>query len=122
MYRSHYQDLKVWQKSMDLVIEVYSLIKLLPKEELYGLSNQMKRAAVSIPSNIAEGQQRGSKRDFAKFLTIARGSNAELQTQLMICERLDYLYSDQTEKALALTHEVGKMLTALILHLTVDNC
>ena len=122
MYRSRYQDLKVWQKSMDLVMEVYSLTKLLPKEELYGLSNQMRRAAVSIPSNIAEGQQRASKRDFAKFLTIARGSNAELQTQLMICERLDYLYSDQTEKALTLTHEVSKMLTALILHLTVDNC
>ncbi|MBQ1838522.1 MAG: four helix bundle protein, partial [Ruminococcus sp.] len=58
MYCSRYQDLKVWQKSMDLVLEVYSLVKLLPKEELYGLSNQMKRAAVSIPSNIAEGQQR----------------------------------------------------------------
>ena len=122
MYCSRYQDLKVWQKSMDLVMEVYSLTKLLPKEELYGLSNQMKRAAVSIPSNIAEGQQRGSKRDFAKFLIIARGSNAELQTQLMICERLDYLYCEQTEKAMALTHEISKMLSALILHLAVDNC
>ena len=121
MYRSRYQDLKVWQKSMDLVMEVYALTKLLPKEELYGLSNQMKRAVVSIPSNIAEGQQRGTKRDFAKFLIIARGSNAELQTQLIICERLDYLHSGQTEKAITLTHEISKMLSALILHLAVDN-
>ena len=78
----YYQDLVVWQRSMELVKEIYSLIKYLPKEELYGLSDQMRRAAVSIPSNIAEGQARYSNKDFIGFLYISRGSIAELETQL----------------------------------------
>lgn len=75
------QDLIVWQKAMDLVIEVYNLVKELPKEEQYALSDQMIRAAVSIPSNIAEGQSRNSTKEFIQFLSVAKGSNAELQTQ-----------------------------------------
>jgi len=77
-----FENLIVWQKSMDLVEEVYSLVKSLPREENYGLSDQMRRAAVSIASNIAEGQERISARDFAKFLFYAKGSKAELETQL----------------------------------------
>ena len=76
-----FQDLIVWQKATDLVIEVYNLVKELPKEEQYALSDQMRRAAVSIPSNIAEGQSRNSTKEFIQFLSVAKGSNAELQTQ-----------------------------------------
>ena len=76
-----FQDLIIWQKAMDLVIEVYNLVKELPKEEQYALSDQMRRAAVSIPSNIAEGQSRNSTKEFIQFLSVAKGSNAELQTQ-----------------------------------------
>ncbi|MDO5113307.1 MAG: four helix bundle protein [Planctomycetia bacterium] len=109
-----YQELIVWQKAMDLVTEVYKLVKLLPKEELYALSDQLRRAAVSIPSNIAEGQARNSTREFVNFLSIARGSNAELHTQLMICVRLKYLTQSQIQTAQSLCQEVGKMLIALI--------
>ena len=91
---------------MDLTVTVYNLIKLLPKEELYSLSDQMRRAAVSIPSNIAEGHGRGSTKEFLRFLSIAQGSKAELQTQLLICERLNYLDREQTKTSLALTEEV----------------
>ena len=99
---------------MDLVSEVYSLTKLLPKEELFALSNQMRRAAISVPSNIAEGQQRMAPREFIRFLTIARGSNGELQTQLLICARLSYFTSDQIQPVLSLSYEISKMLTTLI--------
>ena len=78
--KKRYKDLLVWQKSTDLVVEIYRVAKLLPKEELYALSNQMRRAAVSIPSNIAEGQARASQKEFVQFLSIAKGSNAELHT------------------------------------------
>ncbi len=109
-----YKDLLVWQKSMSLVFEVYRIIKNLPKEELYALSSQIRRSAVSIPSNIAEGQQRNSTKEFINFLSIAKGSNAELQTQLMICVGLNYLSKEETETAMQLSNEVGKMLNALI--------
>ncbi|MBP9989613.1 MAG: four helix bundle protein [Ruminococcus sp.] len=109
-----YHELLVWQKSMDLVEMTYQLVKLLPKEELYALSDQMRRAVVSIPSNIAEGQQRNSTKEFVQFLSIARGSNAELQTQFMICVRLKYLTQSQVNQVLNLSNEVGKMLTKLI--------
>ena len=83
-----YKELFVWQKAMDLVAEIYRIVKLLPKEETYGLSDQMRRAAVSIPSNIAEGQARNTTREFINYLYTARGSNAELQTQCLICVKL----------------------------------
>ena len=89
-----YQELKVWQKSMDLAEVVYDLIKLLPKSELYALSDQMRRASVSIPSNIAEGQQRRSSKEFLTFLSVARGSLAELETQLLLCVRLNFLTNE----------------------------
>ena len=109
-----YQELIDWQKAMNLVEQVYIMVKLLPKEEMYALSDQMRRAAVSVPSNIAEGQARSSTKEFVNFLSIAKGSLAELETQLMICVRLKYLTQSQTETAISLCREVGKMLTVLI--------
>ena len=108
-----YRDLIVWQKAMDLVDEVYSLVKHLPKEELYALSDQMRRAAVSIPSNIAEGHERKTRREFLQFLSIAAGSVFELETQLSICVRQQYLTEKQVQKALALCEEVGRILTRI---------
>jgi four helix bundle protein len=112
--KKSYKDLIVWQRAMDLVVEVYSLTKLLPREELYGLTNQLRRAAVSIPSNIAEGNSRNTTREYVQFLNIALGSKAEAETQIEICERLGYLSEDQTETAVSLCHEVGKILNAII--------
>ena len=111
---SSYRNLIVWQKSIELSIEVYNLVKLLPKEEVYALSDQMRRAVISIPSNIAEGQSRKNPNEFIHFLHIAKGSKSELETQLIICNQINYLTSAQTEKALALCDEIGKMIVALI--------
>lgn len=88
MSKPSYRDLEVWQKSIAMVTSVYSISKQLPKEELYSLTNQIRRAAVSIPSNIAEGKARYNTKDFIRFLLIARGSVAELETQLHICQNL----------------------------------
>ena len=109
-----YKDLIVWQKSMDLLIEVYKLVKKLPKEETYVLSDQMRRAAVSIPSNIAEGKNRSSMKDYLRFLFMARGSRAELETQLLACVRLNYIEEVEADNALKLCSEIGKMLSAMI--------
>ena len=109
-----FRDLKVWQKSMDLVTEIYALIKLLPNEERYVLSDQMRRAAISIPSNIAEGYGRNANKDFGRFLSIARGTKLELETQLELCIMLKYLQRAQVQKAFTLCDEVGKMLNAII--------
>ena len=89
----------------------------MPKEELYGLTAQMRRAAVSIPSNIAEGQQRTSTREFLRFLSIARGSNAELQTQLVLACKLGYFQSEQIRETMNLTREISKMINALMISL-----
>lgn len=107
----HY-DLKVWQIAMDLVVEVYAITKLFPDNEKYGLGSQMQRAAVSVPSNIAEGAGRESNADFLRFLTISRGSLSELETQLLIAQRLNYVadVSEQLNK----TKEVFMLLKGLI--------
>ncbi|MDR0858071.1 MAG: four helix bundle protein [Oscillospiraceae bacterium] len=118
MVVNHYRDLIVWQKAMKLVKEVYLLVKKLPKEELFSLSDQMRRAVVSIPSNIAEGQARESTKEFIHFLAIARGSKAEIQTQLLICIEIGYLSATDITEAMSLSEEVGKMLTALIRRLS----
>ncbi len=86
-----FKKLVVWRKSMNLVAEVYKIVKRLPKEELYALSSQMRRAVVSVPSNIAEGYNRKSTKEYLNYLHFARGSNSEVQTQLMICVRLGFL-------------------------------
>jgi len=109
-----YKKLKVWQKAMDLVEEVYRLTKTLPKEETYGLVNQLRRAAISVPSNIAEGNARNSHKEYIHFLSIARGSKSEVETQLEICVRLNYLDTTQTQRAAGLCNEVGKMLNTMI--------
>ena len=118
---THFKDLIVWQKSMDLVLEIYSLTRLLPQEERYALSDQLRRAAVSIPSNIAEGQSRIHTKEFANFLSIAKGSSAELETQLLICRRLGYFSDEQIEISLNLIREVGKMLNAMLKKISSDN-
>ena len=109
-----YKELIVWQKSMELVKEIYSLVKMLPKEETYALSDQMRRAVVSIPSNIAEGYGRKSTVEYSRFLDIARGSLYELETQIHICVMLNFFNQENTEKAFSLSQEVGKMLNSLI--------
>lgn len=109
-----YKDLIVWQKSIELVCEIYRITKLLPKEELYGLCDQMRRASVSIASNIAEGHARSYDKEFSKFLSISQGSLAELETQLVICTRLEFLTDGQIETACNLCAEIGKMLFSLI--------
>ena len=114
MKTSDYKELQVWQKAMDLVVEIYKISKLLPKEETYGISDQIRRAAVSIPSNIAEGQSRNSAKEFIQFLSIARGSLAELETQLLICIKVNMLSEDNIAEAQNITTEVGKMIKGLM--------
>lgn len=109
-----YQDLIVWQKSMQLVKEVYTLVKTMPKEEQFALSDQMRRAVVSIPSNIAEGYGRNSTNDYIRFLNIARGSKYELDTQIQICVMLNYISKEKAATALELSEEIGRMINALI--------
>ena len=113
MKSSDYRQLKVWQKAMDLTVEIYNLVKKLPREETYALSDQMRRAVVSIPSNIAEGQGRNSDKEFINFISIARGSLWELETQIEVCKRLNYIDSEQAAGVYMLTTEVSKMLNSL---------
>lgn len=109
-----FEDLSVWQMSMDLIVEIYELIKLLPKEENYALSDQMRRSAVSIASNIAEGQQRDSIKEYIHFLAISRGSCGELYTHLLICRRLNYLTDERISHSIDLNKRIGRMLSSLI--------
>jgi four helix bundle protein len=109
-----YKDLLVWQKAMNLVVDVYKTTKMLPKEETYGLSDQMRRAAVSIPSNIAEGYGRQTPKSYAQFLTIARGSAYELETQILLCQKIHPLSSEIVESLTATISEIKKMLTSII--------
>ena len=118
MQTSDYKQLKVWQKAMDLTMEIYRLVKFLPREETYALSDQLRRAVVSIPSNIAEGHGRGTDKEFIKFLWIARGSLLEVETQLIICNRLALIKVEESKFAQSLIVEVGKMLNALITYRT----
>lgn len=109
-----YRDLIVWKKSMDLAEEIYVLTNNYSKHELYGLTNQMRRAAVSIPSNIAEGQGRESIKEFARFLSIAHGSLTELETQLLLSIRLGYVNENQIESIRNHIDEIGRMLRTLM--------
>lgn len=113
MIQDH-KDLIMWQKAMELAEEVYRLAKLLPRAEAYALADQMRRAAVSIPSNIAEGYQRRTDGYIKHFLYIARGSNAELETQLLLCIRLGYFPKSEAQPALRLIEEIAKMLSVFI--------
>lgn len=113
-----YKDLKVWQKSVDLVIEIYRLTDKLPTKEKFGLTDQMRRAAVSIPSNIAEGSKRGSRKEYVQFLRISAGSAAELETQLIILEKI---YRHKDFVVFELLVEIQKMLSSLIRNLLKPN-
>ena len=112
--RSGYRELIVWQRAMELVAEVYRLAPLLPARERYGLTPQLTRAAVSVPANIAEGQGRLTPGDFARHLAIARGSLMEVETLLLLSERLGMLSAGHTAAALGLADEVSRMLSTLL--------
>jgi four helix bundle protein len=109
-----YQDLAIWKKAMELVVQVYHLTRRLPREEMHGLTSQMRRAAVSIPTNIAEGWGRGSRKEYIQFLRIARGSLLELETLLAISRSLRYLSQEDMQATLALVEEISRMLSGLI--------
>jgi four helix bundle protein len=109
-----YRDLIVWQKAMKLVPEVYRQVRKLPAEERYGLADQLRRAAVSVAANIAEGQARQSGAEFARHLTIARGSLAEVDTLLLVGVELGYFAIDELEAVFSLIIDVRRLLQALI--------
>jgi len=109
-----YKDLEVWQKAMELVVKVYIVSKKLPRDELYGLTSQMRRSAVSIPSNIAEGRGKRSTKDFMRFLSIAYGSLAELETQMLISQNLGLVAEKEIEPLLNDASRVGRMINGMI--------
>jgi four helix bundle protein len=109
-----YKDLVAWQKSMDLVAAVYRASQGFPKEEIFGLVSQIRRAAVSVPSNIAEGHARTSKKEFQYFLSNARGSLAELETQLTIAHQLAYIDETEINQLLDRLGEVGRIVNGLL--------
>jgi len=109
-----YRDLKAWQKAIDLVLHIYEITKSFPREEMYGLTSQMRRAAVSIASNIAEGKGRSTDRDFVFFLHHSRGSVLELETQLIISAKLGFITAKQLLESEKRTQEEGRILNGLI--------
>jgi len=109
-----FRDLKCWQKAFDLSLSIYNATRLFPKEELFGLTSQLRRAAVSVVSNIAEGKGRFSEKDLLRFLANARGSLFELETQVALAERLGYLAKAEAIRLLAEASETGKLINGLI--------
>ena len=108
-----YRELIVWQKAMDLAETVYRLTSGFPREEIYGLTRQVRRSAVSVPSNVAEGQGRRSTPDFLHFLSIARGSLCEMETQVLLAERLGYVNPQDGSRLLDQAAEVGRLINGL---------
>jgi len=109
-----YKDLLVWQRAIQLSLSVYRLTAAFPMEERYGLTSQIRRAGVSVPSNIAEGYGRGTRKEYKQFLAIARGSTLEVQTQLVIAKELGYCDSSALKQTESLSVDVSKMLYSLI--------
>ncbi len=109
-----YKDLTVWQKSIDLTVEIYRVTDKFPKSELYSLTSQMRRAAVSIASNIAEGKARGTRKDYRHFVINSFGSGAELETQIAIAKKLKFGFESDFSETDALLEEIMKMLNVLI--------
>ena len=109
-----YRDIKAWQKAIELVVEIYSSTRSFPKEEVYGLANQLRRAAVSVASNIAEGKGRCTDKEFLLFLHHARGSVFEVETQLTIAGRLGYITQAEVQRMEILAGEIARMLNGLI--------
>jgi four helix bundle protein len=116
-----YRDLRVWQLAIELVKEVYQVTRSFPREEKFGLTSQIQRAAVSIPSNIAEGHARESENDFHRFLSIAQGSLCELETQLIIGRQLNYLDGECLNETMARTDLIGKMIRQLRKRIRSEN-
>ena len=116
-----YRDLILWQKAMDLVVLVYRITAKFPDEELYGLRHQMRRASVSIPSNIAEGQGRDTTPDFLRFLSMANGSRREVETQVLVARRLSYIDEQERTEVLQLAAEVGRLRQGLANSLARKN-
>jgi four helix bundle protein len=116
-----YRDLRVWQKAIELCVQVYKTCETFPKSELYGLADQMKRAAVSIPSNIAEGQGRQHVKEFLHFISVANGSLAELDTQRIIAESLHFLPPEHSALIAGRIIEIRKMLYVLAAKLKSDS-
>ena len=116
-----YRDLRVWQRSMELVFSIYTETRRFPREELYSLVSQMRRSAVSVPSNIAEGKGRTTDRDRAHFFSQARGSLLELETQVFISRKLAYISEPAADSLIQLSAEVGRMLNALIASIRPDT-
>lgn len=110
---SSYRSLKAWQAGMDVAEATYKLASNFPKQEAYGLTSQIQRAATSVPANIAEGHARETTKDFLRFLSIAQGSLAELETHLMLAQRFAYIDKNELEKILQLTDETGKIMRGL---------
>lgn len=110
---NNYKELKVWQKSVDLAVKVYESTKTFPREEVYGLTSQIRRCAISVASNIAEGAGRNSKKDFNNFLGISNGSMSELETQLIIANRVDFLSETTLDSLQKDIIEIQKMNRAL---------
>jgi len=108
-----YRDLKVWQLGVEISLAVYDATEQFPKGEVYGLVSQLRRASVSIPSNIAEGNSRGQTKDFIRFLSIARGSVAEVETQLIIAEKRGYIQLTQLDRMISMLEEERRMLAGL---------
>lgn len=109
-----HRDLDVWKKSISLVTTVYEITKGFPKEEVYGITNQIRRSAVSVPSNIVEGSARKGNKEYAQFLYISLGSLTELETQIIIARNLKYLSENDFESLMSNLKEIGKMLIGLI--------
>jgi four helix bundle protein len=109
-----YRDLVVWQRAIQMTVAIYRLSAGFPKDEMYGLTSQLRRAAVSVASNIAEGYGRGSRGEYKQFLGMARGSICEVQTQLTIARELDYGSPETLTKAEELSYEVNKMLVTIL--------
>lgn len=116
-----HKDLDLWKLSVDLVTIIYQLTSSFPKEEIFGLTNQMRRASVSIPSNIAEGAARNYNKEFLQFLYIALGSQQELDTQLLIAKNLKFISEEQYNNTLIEIQSVGKLLNGLIKYLKSND-
>ncbi|NVJ47759.1 MAG: four helix bundle protein [Cytophagia bacterium] len=108
-----YRELEIWKRAIDLTVDVYALTQRFPEDEKFGLTSQIKRAAVSVPSNIAEGAGRNSNKEFNQFLGISTGSIFEVETQLILAERLNFLSSDQIEEVLNRSNELVRMTKSL---------
>lgn len=108
-----YRDLVAWQKAMNLVVDIYSVTRMLPRDERFGLTNQLRRAAVSVPSVLAEGHARSTTREFVRYVSMSMGSLAEIETQLLIARNLGFLETKLIEPLLGSCAEIGRMLRGL---------